>query len=343
MSKRLVVFNHKGGVSKTTTVYNLGWMLSKTHKVLVVDADSQCNLTSLILGEDFEKYYVDDVTRLQNIKDGVSAAFLGKPRPIAAVNCFSPQKAPSMYLLAGHADLSEYDAALSFAQMSNNALATLQNLPGAFSELLRLTEEKYSIDYTIIDLNPSLSAINQNLFLSAHSFVIPTNPDPFSIMAISTLKKTLPRWGEWKQAAIPLFADSAYPLLDGIPKFSGTLVQRFNIRNGRAAKPYRDNIEEIKQAISADFYKAIELAGMTFTPEEYGADFVKNHYCLSEIPDFQGLLPKAHQSGVPVFDLTDADIGESGPVLAQMQNKRKLFNEKFSAISDKLVSLLSYA
>jgi len=343
MSKRLVVFNHKGGVSKTTSVYNVGWMLSKNFKVLVVDADSQCNLSSLVLGEEFEKYYVEDATRLQNIKDGVSAAFQGKPRPITAVNCFSPQKAPSMYLLAGHADLTEYDAALSFAQMSNNALATLQNLPGAFSELLRLTEEKYSIDYTIIDLNPSLSAINQNLFLSAHAFVIPTNPDPFSIMAINTLKSTLPRWADWKRTSIPLFAESAYPLLDGLPKFSGTLIQRFNIRNGRAAKPYRDNIDEIKLVMSTDFFKSIQSAGMAFTPDEYGADFITNHYCLSEIPDFQGLLPKANQSEVPVFDLTDADIGETGPVLSGMQAKRTLFKEKFSEITDKLVSLLAYA
>jgi cellulose biosynthesis protein BcsQ len=50
MDKRLVVFNYKGGVSKTTTVFNLGWMLSKKYKVLLVDADSQCNLSSLVLG-----------------------------------------------------------------------------------------------------------------------------------------------------------------------------------------------------------------------------------------------------------------------------------------------------
>lgn len=41
-------------------------------------------------------------------------------------------------------------------------------------------------------MNASLSAINQNLFLSANAFIIPTNPDPFSIMAINTLTTTLP-------------------------------------------------------------------------------------------------------------------------------------------------------
>ena len=172
MAKRLVIFNHKGGVSKTTSAYNIGWMISKKHNVLLVDADPQCNLTSLILGDDFEPYYIEDATKGQNLKDGVSSAFSGRPVPIKAVDCKSPARAPRLYLLAGHANLSEYDAALTFAQTSNNAITTLQNLPGAFSELLRLTEEKYEIEYTIIDLNPGLSAINQNFFLVSNAFII---------------------------------------------------------------------------------------------------------------------------------------------------------------------------
>jgi chromosome partitioning protein len=343
MSKRLVVFNHKGGVSKTTTVYNFGWMLSKNYRVLVVDADSQCNLSSLILGDNFEKYYIDDDTRLQNLKDGVAPAFQGKPVPIQAVSCASPEKAKSMYLLAGHANLSEYDAALTFAQTSNNAIATLQNLPGAFSELLRLTEEKYSIDYTIIDLNPSLSAINQNFFLSSHAFIVPTNPDPFSIMALNTLQAALPRWAEWKRNALLLFADSAYPLLPGAPKFSGSVIQRFNVRNGRAAKPYRDNISEIKDKLSGDFFDAVSKHDMTLDPDQYGVDFINSKYCLAEIADFHGLLPKSHQAGVPVFDLTAADIAETGPVLEGMQAKTRLFYDQFKAVTEKLIALMAHA
>lgn len=46
--KIIALFNNKGGVSKTTTTYNLGWMLTELgNKVLMVDSDPQCNLTGL--------------------------------------------------------------------------------------------------------------------------------------------------------------------------------------------------------------------------------------------------------------------------------------------------------
>jgi chromosome partitioning protein len=60
--KLISLFNHKGGVSKTTTAFNLGWVLAEQgHKTLIVDADPQCNLTALVLDynsvEDIEEFY----------------------------------------------------------------------------------------------------------------------------------------------------------------------------------------------------------------------------------------------------------------------------------------------
>ncbi len=187
-------------------------MMAKKNRVLIVDADPQCNLTGLVLRDDFEAYYTDEVTRTQNIKDGVAPAFDGKPVPIAAASCVRVERSPKLFLLPGHANLSEYDAALTFAQTANNAIVTLQNLPGAFSQLLKLTEERYEIEYTIIDLNPGLSAIKSK-FLShlERCYRGPTSPDPFSLMALSTLKTVLPRSVTWKRDAAVFFADSAYP------------------------------------------------------------------------------------------------------------------------------------
>ncbi|MDX0429923.1 AAA family ATPase [Sinorhizobium medicae] len=342
MAKRLVVFNHKGGVSKTTTAYNVGWSLAEHSKVLFVDADAQCNLSGLLLNDDFEAYYLDDATKDQNLKDGVSPAFDGKPVPLQAVDCFSPARNRNVFLLAGHANLSAYDAALTFAQTSNNAITTLQNLPGAFSELIRLTEERYEIDYTIIDLNPSLSAINQNLFLISDGFLIPTNPDPFSIMALQTLKVTLPRWVSWKRSAINLFEDSAYPLRPGTPKFIGTVIQRFNIRKGRAAAPYRNNIDEINEVVGGEVFSALQAAGMALPLQNY-AGLEREHFCLAEIPDFQGLLPKAYEAGVPVFALEDEELDATGPVLQGFKERRAFFSDQFQGIAAKVGDLLDHA
>jgi cellulose biosynthesis protein BcsQ len=59
---KISLFNHKGGVSKTTTVFNLGWMLAEQgHTVVVVDGDPQCNLTGMVLGfkgeDELEPFY----------------------------------------------------------------------------------------------------------------------------------------------------------------------------------------------------------------------------------------------------------------------------------------------
>ena len=40
MAKRVALFNHKGGVSKTTTAFNLAWKIAERgHRVVVADTD----------------------------------------------------------------------------------------------------------------------------------------------------------------------------------------------------------------------------------------------------------------------------------------------------------------
>lgn len=338
MSKRIVFFNHKGGVSKTTTAFNLGWKLAEGARVLLVDGDPQCNLTSLII-EDFDEYYSNDLTKNNNIRDGVEAAFKGRPTPIQAVDCFNSPKNPNIFLIPGHQNLHEFEAALTFAQTSNNAISTLENLPGAFSAFIGETERKYNIDYTIIDLNPGLSAINQNLVLASDYLIIPTNPDPFSLMAIDTLKIILPRWASWLVQSGPLFDNSAYPFNKEPPVLLGSIIQRFNVRKGKAARPFRDNIQEIKDDISEELMPTLKKIGMLFDNEKYGDELLHNGLCLSEIPNFQGLLPKAIDAGVPVFSLSDEEIGETGPVLDQLKENRDKFNAIFSHIASEVIRL----
>ena len=55
MAKIIALFNNKGGVSKTTTTFHLGWKLAELgYKTLMIDTDPQCNLTGLCLNADKE-------------------------------------------------------------------------------------------------------------------------------------------------------------------------------------------------------------------------------------------------------------------------------------------------
>ena len=119
MAKIINLFNHKGGVSKTTTTFNLSWMLAKLgKKVLMVDFDPQCNLTGMVLGyegiEDLENSYESDPPN--NVKDALAPAFESKPKQISAADCKIVKGIKNLYLLPGHIGIAEYETSLGVAQ-----------------------------------------------------------------------------------------------------------------------------------------------------------------------------------------------------------------------------------
>jgi cellulose biosynthesis protein BcsQ len=90
VTKIVNLFNHKGGVSKTTTVFNLSWMLGTMgNRVVIADFDPQCNLTGMVLGykgvDDLQDSYREDPPN--NLRDALSPAFESKPRQIVGAQC----------------------------------------------------------------------------------------------------------------------------------------------------------------------------------------------------------------------------------------------------------------
>ncbi len=324
-AKVLILFNHKGGVSKTLTTYNIAWMLTKKGKrVLLVDCDPQCNLSALILRDDFDSYYTDEQTKNMNIKDGLRVAFESRPTPISAIDCYISSSNDKLILLPGHMDLSEYEPSLSLSMNNNNSMTALQNLPGALYELIRLCAERYNADYIFIDVNPGLSALNQVAFTSSDAFIVPTNPDPFSLMALKTLLKVLPRWKYWADSTRPILATASYPIPNAGMKFLGEISQRFNRRKGRPASSYEGIMNDIKSFVSNEFVNELASHQMVYNRSEYH---------MADIPDFGAMLQKANELGVPVFDLKDNEI-PGGASFANTTAKRDEVKAMFSSIAD---------
>lgn len=342
MAKKIVFFNHKGGVSKTTSVFNVGWKLAELgHKVLLVDGDPQCNLTSIFLRDKFYDYYENEGTSKQNIMDGVRPVFDGIPAPISYIDTPIHPLNNNLSIIPGHMNLSEYDPQLTFAINAPTTLTSMQNMPGAFNELISKTVDKYDIEYVLIDLNPGLSTTNQILFISSDAFIIPTNPDLFCEMAIKSLSRILPQWVNWKNQHIQEFESAIYPIPNGTPLFIGELIQRFNIRYRVAAAPYRPRIEAIKDLIKNSFAPIINKTSMLFNSQKYLEAGIPDDYCLAEIKDFQSLGQKSQELGIPVFALNDSQLDASGTVKAQLILSRDEFNTHFDDIANKIITLFN--
>lgn len=349
MAYQIALFNHKGGVSKTTTCFNLGWMLAaKGKRVLLVDCDPQCNLTGMVLGfkgaDEFAAVY--EAPGVKNIRDGLAPAFESRPTPMVAVDCEQVNGQDNMFLLPGHIGLAEYEVTLGIAQELSGSLVTLQNLPGAMSHLFGLTAEKYRADYIIVDMSPSLGAINQNLLMTSDFFIVPMAPDYFSVMATDSLASVLPKWSYWSQQARanPVLRNATYSYPEKIPKFLGTVVQKYRLREGKTpSQAFQKWIDEIKTGVDNKLIPALRSCGMLLDEETYEGAGSPLGTPLLQMSDFNSLIALSQKHQAPVFGLTDDQLEQTGVVLDRTRESMHRFRDLYSDAADRLIRLVDNA
>jgi len=329
-AKKIAVFNHKGGVSKTTSVFHIGWKLSQLgKKVLLIDADSQCNLTLFALGEEkFQNHYQNKPN--DNIKSALIPAFKSQTSLIKPVECVEIKE--NLYLMPGHLDLGKYEIDMGVA--IKNVFPMFQNLPGSFSYLFEKTAKKYNVDYVLIDMNPSISAINQALLINSDYFIVPTSPDYFSVMAINSLSEILPSWELWAKSVRDIFKDVVYPLPFETPKFLGYTVNDFSIRKGLPSKSFNIMIENIEKTVISTLIPAFKNVEMLLP------QYLIQNYKIGMISDFGSIGANSMKYGVPVFDLTAKQIETSGSVLEIQQKAQKVFDNEYLNIANNIINLV---
>jgi len=349
--KQIAVFNHKGGVSKTTMTFHLSWMLAKLGKrVMVVDCDPQCNLTGVFLGDiDTEDYPFESPTpqRPRNIRDAVRPAFESRPYMIGPTELYESEVQPGLFLLPGHVGLSEYESQLAVAHELSNTLSALQNIPGALHHAIERSGTLYGIDYALIDMSPSLGAINQNLFMTSDAFILPMAPDLFSSMALRSLARTLPKWAEWgrKASGNAILKEADYPFRPVTPKYLGATVNNFRkrARGDEEAKPtqaFQKWFKRLAEVRDSDLLQALDTSKMLLPSHVYNAAQAPTNEFLMEIGSLDGLIATAQELAKPVFaiDLA-ADTNFRGKVGESYQTKIDDIHHGFESGAEKIIAL----
>ena len=156
MSKIIVIGSQKGGVGKTTTTFNLAYILSKLGKrVLAVDFDSQANLTTC--------YGIEKTDELEYTIGHMMMAQIEDEKPLPAKRCY----------------LSAVDAKLRMEMGAERMLA----------ELLEPLRSKY--DYILIDTCPSLGILTINALAAADEVIIAVNPQLLAMMGLQDFIRTV--------------------------------------------------------------------------------------------------------------------------------------------------------
>lgn len=337
----IALFNHKGGVSKTTTTFNLGWMLAESgYKTLIVDADPQCNLTALVVGynyiDDFDSFFdqnknCDIWSCIAPIINGQSMSF-EIARPYVTKN-------KNLSILCGSIELSELETQMSVALAASTAIPAIKNIPGSIGTFIRNTAQQNDFDYVLIDMSPSVGALNQCLLMSSDYFIVPTAPDFFCAQAIKSLTKVIPRWNE----EVSQFRKKTlnFRLPDAPPKFIGFLSQKYRPRNSMPAQSFQKWIDIIQKEVSDSFVPELEKINMSISKDEFNK-FIssKELFNIANISDFNSLIAQSQKNSVPVFALTDEQIDQSGTVLQSMTTSRDSFKLVFKEMAFKIDRLL---
>lgn len=293
---RLSVFNHKGGVGKTTLTMNLAATLAEEGKrVLVVDSDPQCNLTSYLIEDDVVDRLLDeaDSDKGRTIWSGVQpvAEALGGVKALSAIET----GIKNLFLLPGDIRLSEFETDLAefWAQCFQRKPKGFRGTT-AISELVGHIVDKLKIDVVFFDSGPNIGPLNRTLLLDCDYFIVPVACDLFSLRALKTLGRTLTSWiGEWDTIA-DLAPEGMY-LLPGRPRFLGYVPGGFRVYGDAVASQHSHYLSRIEREI----HSQIVVLLRKIDPDL--ATGTLSQFKLGEVQDFGSLVPASQREGRPLY------------------------------------------
>ena len=335
--KSFCVFNNKGGVGKTTLLCNLAAFLSikKGKKVLVVDADPQCNATAYMFSE-----VVLNELYGGNKEHGTINQLITSLKKSKGYSDVPVMRSPGFQVDVVPGDprfsLAEDFLAKDWFDATNGEERGLKTTL-LFNALVKWAMlRKY--EYVFFDIGPSLGAINRTVLLSCDYFILPMSSDIFSLRGLQNIEVAISGWTKslrrgldaYKEDNKQDFSDEDGNIFSSPSlKFIGFVTQQYTAKTVDGQKQPVDAYEKIIRRIGP----AIQKHLVTSLNSGLSLD-----YKLGEIPYFHSLVPMAQTSNKPIFYLKGAD----GVVGAHFEKVRQ-FDEVISEICNNLIKNIGVA
>lgn len=338
MSKIVTMYNNKGGVSKTTTLFNLGVYLAQSgRRILFADCDPQCNLTELFFASN--PAYDEPEVELPgtSIYDALLPRFKGETGMIDQSKIEISESPIYKHLHLFRGDISFSLAETYLGTAWNQAVTENiheKNTYVALYKLLHALGKTRGYDYVLCDVGPSTGAITRTVVLASDGVFLPLVPDRFCNQAVNLLGQVVNEWmSRHKQISETLvpFKIESFP---GEPVLLGAVIQNFKVHSAAKAKQsYIKWQEQISSNISSQL---ISEKGMR---PASGLD-MSNPY-IAIIRDLGSLAPVAQMFGRAMFDIAQEHTKEasttgqaySGSVWQQWVDKMAEYKAEIAKIA----------
>lgn len=163
--KTICFYNHKGGVGKTTlTAAIAGELVSEGKKVLMIDTDSQANLSSIFC---------------ENVQFELSDYLFNSKNPEVLKQVIQETKYDNLYIipnkkLSAGGRIDKWAFTEAAAEENRNVIKNLMKLI-----------ESCGIDFVLIDMPPSYSAMDKKFLLASDEVIPILKLETFSMEGIS--------------------------------------------------------------------------------------------------------------------------------------------------------------
>lgn len=315
MTTSIAFFNNKGGVGKTTLICNVGAILASRPKtrVLIVDADPQCNATQYVLDDNAVNAIYKNPEKHFTINSIV--------HPLAIGRGYSGKISPTrggeygVDLIIGDPRLAIAEDLLSgdWKDATSGSTRGLRTT-FLFSDLIARCSQ---YDYVLFDMGPSLGAINRAVLLAVDFFLVPMSIDIFSLRAIENITQVLDKWRRQLKVGLDLNENPKELEFKRDPnrlKFCGYITQQYKAKKDKhghvqAVAAYEKIKSQISTIINKNFVDRLQ------------PDFRHVSYEIGSVENLSSLIPMSQAQRKPIFS-----ISAQGAHNAKARGTEKLFS-----------------